>query len=160
MAIAMTVAFDGARLARYAAAIAHAGMQARAQRGPGCLLHWVAQTPSGVRVSDVWETREQFEAFAASHIVPAVSAAGLASEPNVEFREVTGYITAGPTANETLVRRLFDEFCKRAADRAGERAGDRRLRLTWPAGAARQRPVPAWMAGWMIRAAGWRAARE
>jgi len=111
VAIAVTVEFEGATLAQYDAAIANAGMEPRGQGGPGCLFHWVTQTANGIRVTDVWETREQFEAFDASHIMPAVAAAGLTTEPKIEFSEVHNHFTAGPTANEALVRRFFDDFC-------------------------------------------------
>jgi steroid delta-isomerase-like uncharacterized protein len=111
MAIGVTVDFEGATLAQYDAAIANAGMAPGGQGGPGCLFHWVAQTPGGFRVTDVWETREQFEAFAASHIMPSVAAAGLTAPPRIEFSEVHNHFTPGPSAGETVVRRFFEELC-------------------------------------------------
>ncbi len=34
------------------------------QGPPGALFHWCAATDSGIRVVDVWQTREQYDAFA------------------------------------------------------------------------------------------------
>jgi hypothetical protein len=31
---------------------------------PGALFHWATKSDSGVRVTDVWESNEQFERFA------------------------------------------------------------------------------------------------
>jgi len=121
MAIGVMVEFDGATLEQYDRAIASAGMTPGGAGGPGSLFHWVAATRGGFRVIDVWETQEQFEAFAASHIMPSVAAAGLSTEPRIELVDVHNHFTAGgaSAANEALVRRFFDEFCN---DRRGELA--------------------------------------
>jgi hypothetical protein len=37
---------------------------ARRRCRPGGLFHWVAETDDGLRVVDVWESKEQFEQFA------------------------------------------------------------------------------------------------
>jgi hypothetical protein len=42
------------------------GRTPRGRGAPGSLFHWVTATGDGLRVTDVWPTREQFEAFAQS----------------------------------------------------------------------------------------------
>ncbi len=43
---------------------------------------WVAQTDDGIRVTDVWESREQFEKFAADQIGPITQEVGIPSPPH------------------------------------------------------------------------------
>src|SRR5205823_1783443 len=37
---------------------------------PGGLFHWVTKTDDGLRVTDVWESRDAFEKFAQEKIAP------------------------------------------------------------------------------------------
>jgi len=62
---------------------------------PGCLFHWATATAGGLRVVDVWESKEQFEKFAAEQIGPAAQAAGVPNPPNVQFIDVHNYLTGG-----------------------------------------------------------------
>jgi hypothetical protein len=57
----------------------------------GGLFHWVTKTDDGLRVTDVWETREQFEAFAEAQIGPYTQEVGL-PEPQIAFFEVHNYL--------------------------------------------------------------------
>ena len=61
----------------------------------GCLFHWMTETDDGGwRVVDVWETREQAEAFIQGKVGPVMQELG-ASEPQIRFVEVSNYLTAG-----------------------------------------------------------------
>lgn len=62
---------------------------------PGGMFHWVTKTDSGFRVTDVWETREQFEKFAQEQIGPLAQEAGITAPPQSTFHEVHNYLTAG-----------------------------------------------------------------
>jgi len=95
MAIGVLVEFDGATLAQYDAAIAHAGLTPGGPGAAGCLFHWVAATPNGIRAVDVWDSRERFERYAAETILPATVAAGITAQPRIEFADVHSYLTAG-----------------------------------------------------------------
>src|SRR5579871_286339 len=81
--VGVIVEWDGATLGQYDAAIAHAGMAPGAAGAAGCLFHWVGATASGIRVIDVWESRESFERFAAETIMPATAAAGVGGQPRI-----------------------------------------------------------------------------
>jgi hypothetical protein len=54
---------------------------------PNSLFHWVAKNGDGIRVVDVWDSREAFDAFAQEQIGPLTAEAGL-SEPRMEFFDV------------------------------------------------------------------------
>ena len=61
----------------------------------GCLFHWMTETDDGGwRVVDVWETREQAEAFIQGKVGPVMQQLG-ASEPQIRFVDVSNYLTAG-----------------------------------------------------------------
>jgi hypothetical protein len=55
---------------------------------------WVAKTDDGMRVADVWETREQFDRFAKNQIGPHLKEVGIEKESTVRFYDVHNYLTA------------------------------------------------------------------
>lgn len=52
-------------------------------------------TDSGLRVIDVWESREQFDEFAQEQIGPFSQQVGITSQPTIQFFEVHNYFTPG-----------------------------------------------------------------
>jgi hypothetical protein len=58
------------------------------------LFHWVTQTDDGVRVTDVWQSREEFERFAQEQIGPIAGEVGVPNPPEVSYFEVHNYLTA------------------------------------------------------------------
>jgi len=64
------------------------------ERAAGALFHWLAKTPGGIRVVDVWGSREQYEAFADSQIGPHTAAAGAPAPPTVAVAPVHNYLAA------------------------------------------------------------------
>jgi hypothetical protein len=51
----------------------------------GALFHVMAVTDKGVRVTDVWESAEAFDAFTRDRLMPGVKALGIPGEPRVEI---------------------------------------------------------------------------
>ena len=49
----------------------------------------------GIRVTDVWETAEQFQAFADTQIGPISQEVGIPNPPVLTFYDVHNYLTAG-----------------------------------------------------------------
>jgi hypothetical protein len=80
MAVAIEMRFTGATLDQYDEV-----MRLMDLHGPpeGALFHWVAPTDDGIIVVDVWETMEQFEAFAQEQIGPNTAKAGIAGPPDM-----------------------------------------------------------------------------
>ena len=95
MAVAVVLEFEGATLDQYDQVIEKMGFTPGGTGAPGSISHWVTKTDNGIRVTDVWETREQFEKFAEEQIGPLTQDAGIASPPQSTFFEVHNYLTAG-----------------------------------------------------------------
>jgi hypothetical protein len=77
MAIAVTMEIPGGTLAQYDEVFALMGFENGGKGAPGGLFHWAAAIEGGIVVTDVWESLEQFEAFAAEKILPYVALVGL-----------------------------------------------------------------------------------
>ena len=55
---------------------------------PGLRFHVAGFDAQGAHVTDVWDTREQFEAFAEERLVPGFQEIGIELEPEIEFVEM------------------------------------------------------------------------
>ncbi|HET9773094.1 MAG TPA: hypothetical protein VFS16_19515 [Acidimicrobiia bacterium] len=95
MAIAVELDFDGATLEQYDQVTAKMGLQPGGQGPPGSLSHWVTRTPNGIRVTDVWQSKELFEQFAQEKIGPISASVGLAEPSQITFHEVHNYFGPG-----------------------------------------------------------------
>lgn len=93
MAVAVVLEFEGGTLEQYDRVVELMGLP-RGGPGPdGALFHWVTATDDGIRVTDVWQTREHFDAFADEKIGPLTQQVGFASPPQITFHEVHNYNT-------------------------------------------------------------------
>ena len=90
MPVAVEMTFPGATLDQYDQVM---GLMALEQVPDGALFHWVAQTGDGLKVVDVWETREAFDAFAAEKIGPLSAQVGLAP-PGIAYHDVHNHMSA------------------------------------------------------------------
>ncbi len=70
MPVAVVMDFKDATSDQYDQVIVKMGLTPGGAGPPGALFHWVTTTDDGMRVVDVWETREQFERFAGEQIGP------------------------------------------------------------------------------------------
>jgi len=93
MAIAVVMEFSGGNLGQYDQTLEKMQLTPGGQTPPGALFHWVAATEDGIRVTDVWESREHFDTFAQEKIGPITGETGL-PEPETTFFEVHNYLTA------------------------------------------------------------------
>lgn len=95
MAVAVELTFAGGTTEQYDQIIEKMGFTPGGKGAPGGMFHWVTKTPDGMRVVDVWETKEQFERFAQEKIGPISAQVGIPAPPQVTFHEVHNYLTAG-----------------------------------------------------------------
>ena len=95
MAVAVEMDFPGATLDQYDQVIHKMGLTPSGDTPPGAISHWVAETDDGIRVVDVWESKERYAQFAEEQIGPYAREAGFPGEPQVRFYEVHNYLTAG-----------------------------------------------------------------
>jgi hypothetical protein len=101
MAIAAIIEFPGGTLENYDEVLRRLGFRPEGPGTVGGIFHWAAATDSGFRVTDVWETREQFEDYYRESVMPVASEVGLA-EPEITVLEVHNYLTAGPVEGPTM----------------------------------------------------------
>jgi hypothetical protein len=95
MAIAVVIDFNGATLEQYDQVIEKMHFSPGGPGAPGGMFHWCTATDDGVRVTDVWDSREQFDAFAQEQIGPITAEVGIAGPPEMTFYDVHNYLTAG-----------------------------------------------------------------
>jgi len=94
MAVGVVLNFPGGTLDQYDQVVQKMGFTPGGAGAPGGMFHWVAKTDDGFRVTDVWQSREQFESFAEEQIGPYTQEVGL-TPPQPTFYEVHNYLTAG-----------------------------------------------------------------
>lgn len=95
MAIAVEMLFRGATVDQYDEVIQSMGFTPEGKGAPHGLFHWVAETDDGLKVVDVWDSKEEYDKFAQEEIGPKTQAAGVESPPEVTVYELHNYLTAG-----------------------------------------------------------------
>lgn len=95
MAVGVQLDFKDGTLAQYDQVIQKMGFRPGGSGPSGALFHWVTKTADGVRVVDVWRSREEFEKFSEEKIGPITREVGVPGPPDVQFFEVHNYLTAG-----------------------------------------------------------------
>jgi hypothetical protein len=95
MAIAVQMDFAGATLDQYDQILEKMGYAAKGPGPAGAISHFATTTDSGLRVVDVWQSKEQFEKFAQDHIGPYSAEVGITDPPAMQFFEVHNYLTPG-----------------------------------------------------------------
>jgi hypothetical protein len=93
MAIAVQMDFDGATVSQYDEICKMMGLTPKGPGPAGAISHFATTTDAGLRVVDVWQTREQFEKFAQEQIGPYSAEVGITGPPTMEFFEVHNYFT-------------------------------------------------------------------
>jgi hypothetical protein len=95
MSVAVVMDFPNATLEQYDRVIERMHLQKGGPGPQGALFHWATQTNGGIRVTDVWESRELFERFAHEQIGPYSREAGITDSPDISYYELHNYLTAG-----------------------------------------------------------------
>ena len=95
MAVAVEMNFKGATLDQYDQVIQLMGLTPRGSTPPHAISHWVAETDDGLRVVDVWESKEDYERYAEEKIGPYTQQVGFTGPPEITYHDVHNYLTAG-----------------------------------------------------------------
>lgn len=98
MAIAIIMDFNGTTIEQYDEINKKMGLTPEGPGPEGSMFHWATATGNGFQVTDVWESRDQFDAFARDKIGPLSMELGFAEPPKMTFYEVHNYFTASTTA--------------------------------------------------------------
>lgn len=92
MTVAVVMDFPNATLDQYDQVMEKMGL-AQADTGPeGMLFHWVAATEDGIHVVDVWDSLEQWQAFADTQIGPFSAEVGVPGPPAVSVHQVHNHL--------------------------------------------------------------------
>ncbi len=83
MSIVMSMRWKSVTPEEYEAVCSEVGWEG--DKPEGGIAHIAFFDESGLRVVDVWESAEEFQAFVAERLMPGVAAVGLAGEPEIEI---------------------------------------------------------------------------
>ena len=92
MAVGIRLKFDGGKQEQYETV--HRSMNVDSDPPEGMIFHCAGPIDAGWGVIDVWESREAFDRFVGSRLMPAVQAAGdgaFPSPPDVKEFPVHNY---------------------------------------------------------------------
>ena len=95
MAVAVEMNFRGATTEQYDQILQKMGLAPAGATPPEAISHWVAQTDDGMRVVDVWESREAYDRYAQEKIGPYSAEAGITQPPEIRFYDVHNYLGRG-----------------------------------------------------------------
>jgi hypothetical protein len=82
MAVFMLLEWDGVTKEQYETVRHTVNWEGNPPKGGK--FHVAAFTPKGLRVTDVWESREDFQDFVEKRLMPGTKEAKIAGEPHVE----------------------------------------------------------------------------
>jgi hypothetical protein len=85
--IGVILDFPGATLDQHDKAITGMGFTPGGEGQSDCLFHWVAKTDDGIRVVDVWKSREAFDQTLTGEFAEQARALEM-PEPEVTFYDV------------------------------------------------------------------------
>jgi hypothetical protein len=89
--VAIEMNFKGATLEQYDKIVELMGLTS-GNIPQGALFHWAAKTDDGIRVVDVWESREVFDRFSQEQIGPLSQQAGVTEPPETTYRDVHNHL--------------------------------------------------------------------
>ena len=95
MAVAIIMEFAGTTLEQYDQINKKMGLTPGGPGPVGSISHWATATDNGLQVTDVWESREQFDAFVQEKIGPLSIEVGFAGPPKLTYFDVHNYFTRG-----------------------------------------------------------------
>src|SRR6266542_203326 len=89
--VAIEMNFKGATLEQYDKIVELMGLTS-GDIPPGAIFHWTAKTDDGIRVVDVWESREVFDRFSQEQIGPFSQQVGITEPPEMTYRDVHNHL--------------------------------------------------------------------
>jgi hypothetical protein len=92
MAVGVVMQFPGGTLEQYDQVIDKMGLVLGGPMPEGGISHWVTLNETGLLVTDVWESREQFERFADEQLGPYSQEAGIPGPPAITFHDAHNHL--------------------------------------------------------------------
>ena len=93
MAVAVQIDVPGVTVEQYDLATEIAGFLKEGPLPSGGLFHWVAQTDTGIRIVNVWASRELFDIFAETQTVIIEEIGVNPASLEIRFFEVHNYLS-------------------------------------------------------------------
>jgi len=103
MAMAAILTFTGGTLERYDTLLTKLGFQSGGPGPPGALFSWVTMTEDGLLVTGVWNSRRDFDQFAAQFGSFAAEV-GVRGPPHITFHDVHSFLTAAAPPTPAAAR--------------------------------------------------------
>jgi hypothetical protein len=97
--VAVVMDFVGATLPQLDELLETLRLQPNGPGRAGSLFQWSRGTQDGVRVTEVWQSHDYFEAFLHEELRPRLADAGL-KDPEITTYGVHSYLTQGPAVVE------------------------------------------------------------
>src|SRR5262245_9181630 len=95
MPVAVQLDFEAATLDQYDEILAKMGLEPQGKGPAGMPFPRQSQAGKGLHITDLWETREQFDKWAQEKIGPLSAEAGITNQPAITFHDVHNYLTKG-----------------------------------------------------------------
>ena len=96
MAVTMTMHWPGITKEQYQVARKEVGMDANPPKG--LRFHVSSIGDDGFRVTDIWDSAQDFQTYLETRLSAAVAKAGITGQPNVSIGEMLDTLTPGYTA--------------------------------------------------------------
>ncbi len=93
MAIMMIMRWEGVSIDQYERAKEVVGWER--QPPGGGVIHVTAHDGTALRITDVWESEEAFNAFVSERLMPGVAQVGIEGQPEVEVLPLHDQFTPG-----------------------------------------------------------------
>jgi hypothetical protein len=95
MAVALTITYPaGTSMEAYDKVLEALDLDSEGSHDNGALFHWAEDRNGQLVVHDVWESREDFDSFAADVLGPASQETGMPAPVNIQETPVYNYLTA------------------------------------------------------------------
>lgn len=95
MSVVMMLRWEGVTIDQYEQARKLVGWEV--EKPDGGIVHIAAHDGQALRVTDVWESAEQFQKFAERRLMPGIAELGLPGEPQIEIYPVQAIFAPGFT---------------------------------------------------------------
>lgn len=96
MAVAIVMEFKGATLKQCEEVNRKMGLAPGGPGPAGSISHCATEADGNLPVTDVWESREQYDKFAQEKIGPLSMEVGFPTPPKTTYYEVANYFTPNP----------------------------------------------------------------
>ncbi|NDZ19002.1 hypothetical protein C7T35_38055 [Variovorax sp. WS11] len=93
MAVVMNMEWDGVTREQYEAVRKIVNFEGNAPAGG--LFHVASFSDTGIRVTDLWQSAEDFQTFVEKRLMPGTKEAGIQGEPRVQIYPVHNLFTPG-----------------------------------------------------------------